>query len=102
MLVGRVDRAEDVILDAVTAQRFPAALDLAEGALSTLVEAVGIVDFFRPVDAEPNEEIVLFQKGAPCIVQQDAIGLERIFNLLTRLAILLGEFNGALEEIQAH
>ena len=100
--VAVVDGAEDVELDAVLDELAPAAHHLVEAALAALVDAVGVVDLARPVDREPDEEVVLLQELAPLVVELRPVRLDRVGDRLFRPAVLLDELDRAAEELDAH
>src|SRR5271165_3708169 len=102
LLVGGVDGAKDVELDAVLAQKTPAAHHEVEGALPLPVAPVGVVQLARPVDAEAHQKIVLLEEGAPGVVEQEPVGLERLLHRLAGLSVLLDQFDRALEEFELH
>jgi hypothetical protein len=58
---------------------FLAALDASHNALERaatgMVHAVSVVEFLRPVNADAEQKLVVVKEPAPCIVEQDAIGL---------------------------
>src|ERR1700733_6567110 len=102
ILVGGVDRAQDVEVDSVPAQLPPAGHDAIEGAALAPVHPVSVVNLPRSIDAQSHEEIVLLEKGAPVVVQQDAVGLEGVLYNLLRAAVLLDQLDGMLEELELH
>ena len=102
VLVGGVDRAEDVEFDPVAAESPPAAHHQVKGALAAAIDPIGVVEFARTVDAQADQEVVLLEEGAPLIVEQDAVGLEGVLHALARPAILLDEFDRAPEELELH
>ena len=51
--------------------------DAVEDRPPALVVPVGVVQVARPVDAEPDEVVVLGEEGAPLVVEEHAVGLER-------------------------
>ena len=93
VLVGGVDRAQDVEVDPVAAQVPPAVHHQVEGALAAAVDAIGVVELARTVDAQADQEVVLLEEGAPLVVEQDAVGLERVLHHLARTAVLLDELD---------
>ena len=48
--------------------------------LSLFIDAVGIVEFGRAVDAQADEELIFDQEFAPRVVEQRAVGLEGIMD----------------------
>jgi hypothetical protein len=73
-LVGGVDRAQDIELDAVIAQAAPSSHDEVEGALASSIAPIRIVQFARPVHAETDEKVVFLEEGAPVAVEQQPVG----------------------------
>jgi len=73
---------------------------LVEGRLAVLGDAILVVKFFGSVDAQTDEESVLFKKGSPLVVKQRAVCLEIIFNALVWLLVLLFELDDLMEELQ--
>ena len=102
LLVGGVDRAEDVEGNVMGAQVAPALHHPVERALAAPVEPVGVVQLARPVHAQAHQEIVLLEEGAPVVVEQDPVGLEGLLNHLPRPAVLLDQLDGAGEEGEPH
>ena len=102
VLVGGVDRAQDVEVDVVLAQVPPAAHHQVERALPAAVDAVGVVQLARTVDAQAHEEVVLLEERAPVVVEQQAVGLERVLHGLAGPAVLLDQFHRAAKEVELH
>ena len=100
--VGGVNRAQDIDLHFVPAQRLAAAHDLIEASGAALVDPVGIVHLLRAVHAEADEKVVLLEERAPFIVQEGSVGLHRVQDALPRLPVLLHVLDGALEEVEPH
>src|SRR5450631_304734 len=101
-LVGGIDGAKYVELDAMAAQMTPALHDEIEGALSAAVSPVGVMKLAWPIYAQPDQEIVLLEEGAPCVVEQQAIGLERLLNHLPGPSVLFDQRDRVLEEFELH
>ncbi len=101
-LVGRVDRAQDVELHPVAAQQPPPVHHLVPGALRPPVDTVGVVQLLGAVDAEADEEVVLGEELAPLVVEQDAVGLERVLHHLVGPAVLLDQLDRLAKELDAH
>ena len=95
-----VDAGEGVELDLVFAEDVEAADDLLVGVAAFLVDAVGVVQVFRAVDGEPDEEIVFREEFAPLVVEQGAVGLECGADLLA-VGVFLLEFNDFAEVAHA-
>jgi pimeloyl-ACP methyl ester carboxylesterase/class 3 adenylate cyclase len=102
VLVGGVDRAEEVHVNPVPAEEIPAAHHVIEGAGAALVHAVGVMHLAGAVDAEADKEGVLLEEGTPLVVQAGAVGLDGVANHLAGTAVALDVVHGALEEVEAH
>ena len=76
--VVRPQHAKDVVLDAVATQHLDAAQHQIEAAASGFGAALLVVDLLRTVQADADQEVVAPQEGAPIVVQEDAVGLERV------------------------
>ena len=100
--VGRVHRAEDVDVHLVLTQMPPAAHHAVERALPAAVAPIGVVEIARAVNAQADEEVVLLEEGAPLVVEQDAVGLERVLHDLARPTVSLDEVDRAPEEVELH
>ena len=61
--VGRVDGAQDVDVHTVVVQAPPAAHHVVERALAALVDAVGVVQRLRAVDAQADQDLVLLEES---------------------------------------
>lgn len=99
--VDGVDRAQHVGVDPVLLQHPQAAHDLVVGAAAGLVHPVVVVEFARAVDADADQELLPGQERTPRVVQQGAVGLDRVLHLLSRPLEPLGQGHGVLEERQA-
>ena len=84
--VGGVDGGQRVPLDARRAQVLEPAHHLVEGALAALVHAVGVVQLARPVDRDPDEEVVLLEERRPLLVEQRPVRLDRVARRAGRAA----------------
>ena len=84
MFVSGVDRAQDIEVDSVLAQEPPALHHFVEGASFAAIEPVRVMDLARAVDAQADQEIVLLEKGAPLVIEQDAVGLKGVLRRSAR------------------
>jgi len=100
--VGGVYGAEDVEVDLVALQHLAPAHDALKGRLAALVDAVGVVQFTRPVHAEADEEVVLLEELRPVVVEQHSVGLEAVVDAHAGLFVLLLVTDGLAEEVEAH
>ena len=100
--IGSVHGAQDVRVHLMFLQQLPGALHLVETALTAFIHPVGVVHCARPVHAQPDQEGMLFEEGAPCLVQPGAVGLQAVGNLLARPFIAVDQGHRALEEIRPH
>ena len=60
-----------------------------------------VVDVLRAVDAEADEELVVQEEATPCVVDEDAIGLQPVADALPRYTVFFLQFNDFSEEIDA-
>ncbi|CAB3796183.1 hypothetical protein LMG28138_04015 [Pararobbsia alpina] len=102
MLVGGVDRAEDIELNAMLAQLLPPAHDQIEGALRMAIDAKGVVKFTRTINTQAHEKVVLLEELAPFVVEKNAVGLKSVLHNLSRPAVLFDEFDRVPEEFDLH
>lgn len=86
-------RGERVPLHAVTLERGQAPHNPGEAALSALVHPVGVVDLRRAVYRQPHEEAVLGEERGPRIVEEGAVGLDRVHDPLAWLLQRLGQLD---------
>ena len=100
--VGRVHRGQRVPVDAVPLERVEPADHPVEGGLAALVDPVGVVHLARPVDRDPDQEVVLLQERAPLVVEQGRVGLHRVEDPLTGRRVLPLELQRAAEEVEPH
>jgi hypothetical protein len=70
------DAGHHVVFDLMFLQKHQAPHHLVKSALPFSIPAITVMDFFRAVQADPDHKIVIFQKPAPPIIQQGAIGLD--------------------------
>ena len=68
--VARVHGRERVPLDAGRPQMVEPAHHLVERPLAALVDPVGVVHLPRPVDRDPDQEVVLLEERRPLLVEQ--------------------------------
>ena len=76
--------------------------DPVEGPPATPVLAVDIVELLGTVEAQADEEAVLVKEPAPIVVEENAVGLERVLDPGPRLLVFLLELDRSPEEIEAH
>jgi hypothetical protein len=96
------DAGQGVEWHAEAMQEFGGVEDFLEGGMAALGDAVVIMDFARAIDAQSDQETVFFEKGAPFLVEQGAIGLEIVFDALAGAGVFLLQSEHLAEEIQAH
>ena len=60
---------------------------LVEGRGTALVDAKPVMQFARTVDAEPDKEAVLLEKSRPFLVEENAVGLQVVFDALIGLCV---------------
>lgn len=96
---GMNDR-EGVERNRVALEQPGAAHRAVEAGRVAVAAAVRIMQVFRPVDAQADHEIVFFEKRAPGIVQERAVGLEFVGDLLAAGVFAL-EFDDAGEKVES-
>lgn len=62
-------------------------------------DAVKIVKFPRPVNAEPHQKSVLLQKSRPFLSEKRAVGLEIVFDALIGFRVFLLEVDDFAEKV---
>lgn len=100
--VCAVDAGEGVVVDAVFLKEVETDHDAVEAALAAFIEAIFVVDFAGAVDAEADEEAVLFEEGAPFVVELGSVGLEGVTDTHVWWRVFLLEGDGFPEKIDAH
>ena len=100
--VRRVDRGQDVPLDAVCLEDVEAADHPVVGGLSALVDSVPIVELPGPVDGDSDQELVVRQELPPLVVEESAVRLQGVADRLARLGIRGLQFHGEPEEVESH
>ena len=100
--VGGMDRRQRVPVDSRVLQMREPLHHLVERALAALVHPVGVVQLPRPVDRDPDQDVVLLEERRPFLVQQCPVRLDRVDGPLPRLQIPLRELDRAAEELDPH
>ena len=76
--VGGVDDHQRVEFHRVLLHASHPAHDGLEGGLALLVHSETVVQFARAVNAQPDQERLLGEEGAPFVIEQHAVGLDRV------------------------
>ncbi len=71
-------------------------------AATCVVFAVVVVEFFRAVDADSDEEIIFMEKIAPVVVDKNCVCLEGVADLPAFGCIFLLKLDGPFIEIKTH
>jgi len=66
-LVGRMHRAQDIPVHVVRLEAVETTDHLFKRRVALLVDPVGVVELRRPVDADPDQEIVLGEEPAELV-----------------------------------
>src|SRR5271166_5802694 len=74
---------------------------LFERRLPAFVDPETVMQLLRTIDAQPNQKLVLAQKGVPLVVQQRSIGLQVVLDVETRTLIFLFQRHHLLKEAHA-
>lgn len=98
--VASADDGQRVERGGVLPEERQAAHHVIEGVATLLVDAIAIIHLPRAVDAQTNEKVLLAQELAPFVVEQRAVGLQRVVNLLPA-GVLPLKRNGLAKEIDA-
>lgn len=75
-------RGERIEIDLIAPEGFDAAHHAIKGRLTAFVDTVGVVQLARTIDGNADKKLIFEKTFCPCIVEQDAIGLEGVGNLL--------------------
>src|SRR5690348_3734135 len=84
-----VHYGERVEFDAMLFQHVEASDDAVEGRLAAFVYAVAIMQLARTIDGEADEKVVLREKFAPFVVEQNTVCLKSVFDAFARGVSLL-------------
>ena len=98
--VGAMDGGQRIEVDLVALQNFDAAHHAVKGRLAAFVHAIGIVQLARAVDGQADKKMILQKESRPRVVEQDAIGLKSVGDLLA-VGIALLELDDAPKEVDA-
>ena len=101
LLVGGVDRAQNVRLHARAGECLPAAHNHRVCAPPATVEPVGVVQGSGTVDGHAHEEVMVREKAGPVVGHQRAIGLQCVTHTLGGATVALTQLNEALKKRQA-
>ena len=97
-----MDRREGVPVDAGVPQVAEPAHHVVEGSLPSLVDAVGVVQRPRTVDRDPDEDVVLLEERRPLLVEEGAVGLDRVDGALAGPEVTVRQLDRTTEEVDAH
>ncbi len=97
-----VQQGKGVEFDVVFFAVFDGFHYLVEGAAAGVVFAVVIVEFFRAVNADADEEFIFVEKSAPLVVEQDSVGLEGVGDLLPAVAVFFLQVDYLFVKVEAH
>lgn len=87
LLVGRVDGAQNVEIDAGAAQGPPAVHHPVERASLAATDPVSVVQLPRAIDAQTYQKAVRPEELAPLVVEQHAVGLKGVLHDLAGPAV---------------
>ncbi len=100
--IGGVDSGQDVELHLVLLQESCGTQHLVECRSASFIHAIGIVHGLRAIQTQPNQEVVLAEKLAPVVIQEDAIGLHRMPDCDAWTRVVCDVVHRALEKVQSH
>ena len=101
LLVRVVYRAQDIATHAGLTQDVPTANHHRMRAAAGAVEPVGVVIWLGTVDRDTDEHVVGLEELCPLLVDQRAIGLHRVDDMLPGTAIAFAQLDEGAEEWQA-
>src|SRR4029079_678993 len=76
--------------------------DAIERGPAALVHPVCVVDVGWTVDRDADQDVMLSKELAPLVVEQRAVGLNRVLHGLARLLQLVDQLNRSAVEVEAH
>lgn len=100
--ISSIDRRQDVVLDLVRVQEPSSTHDFMERWCAPFIYAVRIVHGLWAIQTQPDQEMVLAEKLAPGIVQEDAIGLHGMLDADAWASVDMHKIHGAFEEVETH
>ena len=98
ILICSVNRAQNIRLNLGIAKVFPPADHHRVSSMPAAVEAIGVMEFFRTVDRNSNQHIIVFEEACPLFGDQGAVGLDSVVDHLCGASILLAQLNEAFKE----
>jgi len=60
------------------------------------------VEFSRAVNRQSDQKVVLLEECRPFLVDENAVGLDRVFHPLAGSAMFLDKLNRTAKEVQPH
>jgi len=100
VLVGK--QAQDIERDFVLLHQPDAPHDAVKAAVSGVIFPVKVVDLRRAVEADADQKVFFAEKLAPRGIQQQAVGLQGIFNDLSRPGVFFLKGRNIPEKIDSH
>ena len=78
--IGGMDRAEHVVLHLVLFQQSQSCQDTIRAALASPILAINVVQIWRPVEADPDQEVIFLEERTPFIREERSVSLDGVFN----------------------
>ena len=100
VLVG--EQAQDVERDFVLLHHPDAPHDIVKGAAPGVVLPVKVVNLRRTVETDADQKVFFAEKLAPLGIEQQAVGLQGIFNDLSGPGVFFLKGHDIAEEIDSH
>ncbi len=100
--VEAIDRSQNTIFDAVPLEQPKSMHYFVEGRPAFLVPPISIVEVARPIDADTDKKILLFEEDCLFAVQERPVGLHGVDDGHPRATIFFHEFYSTTIKVKAH
>lgn len=100
--VSRIDRTQDIEFDLVFLKQPCRLHDPIERPVAGPVFPVKIVQLPRSVDTQADEEVMVVEEAAPCLIDQYAVGLEGVLDRGPGLPAPVLQLYGPSKKIESH
>ena len=100
--IRSVDRRQNIELYLMLLQQPRSPHHFLERRCTTFIYTVGIVHGLWTIQTQPDQEVMLVEKPAPIIIQEDAIGLHGMLNVDAGARIGMYKVHCAIEKVESH